>query len=85
MRRLKLKANEIVYQVRPSFMMPYMIGETAEVEKGLYLLRWGVPFEALAYVFGRDPMSGIVPMSPWVATPLSGLPSKIQPYSRTIY
>ncbi|MEM7126533.1 MAG: hypothetical protein AAF702_09420 [Chloroflexota bacterium] len=56
MRRLKLKANGIVYQVRPSFMMPYMIGETAEVEKGLYLLRWGVPFEALSYLFGRDPM-----------------------------
>lgn len=34
--------------------MPYMIGKTEAVEKALYLRLWGVPFEALAYVFGRD-------------------------------
>lgn len=56
MRRLRLKANQVAYQIRPSFVMPYMIGRTAEVEKPLYLLQWGVPFEALAYVFGRNPM-----------------------------
>lgn len=56
LRRLKLKGAGEVYQVRPSFMMPYMIGRTEEVEKALFLRRWGVPFEALAYVFGRNPM-----------------------------
>ena len=55
MRRIRLK-NNAVYQVRPSFMMPYMIAVTIEVEKALFLRRWGVPFEALAYVFGRDAM-----------------------------
>src|SRR5579883_2700865 len=55
-RRIKLKDNGSVYQIRPSFMMPYMIERTQEVEKALYLRLWGVPFEALAYVFGRDPM-----------------------------
>ncbi len=55
-RRIKLKSNGAVYQIRPSFMMPYMIGRTRTVEKPLFLRRWGVPFEALAYVFGRDPM-----------------------------
>ncbi len=55
-RRVKLKATGHAYQIRPSFMMPYMIGRTAEVEKALFLRRWGVPFEALAYVFGRNPM-----------------------------
>jgi hypothetical protein len=55
MRRIKLGNGE-VYQVRPSFMMPYMIGKTDEVEKALFLRRWGVPFEALAYVFGHDAM-----------------------------
>lgn len=54
MRRIKVVATGEVYQVRPDFVMPYMIGKTDEVEKGLYLRRWGVPFEALAYVFGRD-------------------------------
>src|SRR5438552_11886875 len=56
MRRIKLKSNEKVYQIRPSFMMPYMIERTDEVEKALFLRKWGVPFDALAYVFGRDPM-----------------------------
>lgn len=55
MRRIKLRNNE-VYQIRPSFLMPYMIAKTDEIEKALYLRRYGVPFEALAYVFGRDPM-----------------------------
>lgn len=31
-----------------------MAGKTEAVEKGLYLRRYGVPFDALAYVFGRD-------------------------------
>ena len=33
-----------------------MIARTDEVEKALYLRQWGVPFDALAYVFGRDAM-----------------------------
>ncbi len=57
MRRIVLKnQSREVYQIRPSFMMPYMISETMDVEKALYLRRWGVPFDALAYVFGRDAM-----------------------------
>jgi hypothetical protein len=56
MRRVKLKAGGEQYQIRPSFMMPYMTGRTDQVEKALFLRRWGVPFEALAYVFGRDGM-----------------------------
>lgn len=54
-RRLKLTDDE-VYQIRPSFVMPYMISKTAEIEKALYLRQWGVPFEALAYVFGGSAM-----------------------------
>lgn len=57
MRRIRLKnEHEEAYQIRPSFMMPYMIAETDEVEKALYLRRWGVPFDGLAYVFGHDAM-----------------------------
>ncbi len=56
MRRIKCKQNGEQYQIRPSFVMPYMVGTVEEVEKPLFLRRWGVPFEALAYVFGKDPM-----------------------------
>src|SRR5713101_9850884 len=56
LRRLKLKASDEVFTLRPSFVMPYLSARTDEVEKALFLRQWGVPFAALAYVFGRDAM-----------------------------
>ena len=56
MRRIKLMTTGAVFTLRPSFVMPYMIARTDAVEKALYLRQWGVPFDALAYVFGRDAM-----------------------------
>lgn len=53
-RRIKLVSTQAVYQVRPDFVLPYMVGLSDTVEKALYLRRFGVPFDALAYVFGRD-------------------------------
>ena len=55
-RRLRLIATGQLYQVRPSFLMPYMTARTEMVERGLYLRQWGVPFDALAYLFGRNAM-----------------------------
>lgn len=59
LRRIKLKAadkqgKQPVFTIAPSAVMPYMTGYTDEVEKALFLRRFGVPFWALAYVFGRD-------------------------------
>ncbi len=48
LRRIKLKASEEVFTLQPSFVMPYLIARTAEVEKALFLRQWGVPFWALA-------------------------------------
>src|SRR6266705_2268253 len=56
LRRLALTATAAVFLVRPSFLMPYMVGRTEAVEKALSLRHWGVPFDALAYVLGRDAM-----------------------------
>lgn len=56
MRRIKLKENSEVYQLRPDFILPYMVGKTDEIDKPMYLRQFGVPFEALAYVFGRNAM-----------------------------
>jgi hypothetical protein len=53
LRRIKLKATGAVFTLRPSFLLPYGVGRTEEVEKALFLRQWGVPFEALAYVFGH--------------------------------
>lgn len=56
LRRIRLKQSGAVFTLRPSLVMPYLIGRTEEVEKALYLRQWDVPFAALAYVFGRDAM-----------------------------
>jgi hypothetical protein len=59
LRRIKLKAQTPsgklqVFTIAPSGLMPYMVGYTDEVEKALFLRRFGVPFWGLSYVFGRD-------------------------------
>jgi hypothetical protein len=54
-RRVQLK-NGTAYSIRPSFVMPYMTGRTAEVEGPLFLRKFGVPYWGLAYVFDRDAM-----------------------------
>ena len=55
-RRIKLHTTGAVFSLRPSCVMPDMIGRTDAVEQALSLRQWGVPFAALAYVFGRDAM-----------------------------
>ncbi|MCB9140359.1 MAG: hypothetical protein H6642_18645 [Caldilineaceae bacterium] len=54
-RRIKLKAGEQqVLTICSSDVMPYMTGYTDEVEKALFLRRFGVPFWALTYLFGHN-------------------------------
>ena len=52
-RRIKLKNGE-VWTVHPGFLMPYMTGFTEEVAKALYARKYGMPYEGLVYIFGRD-------------------------------
>jgi hypothetical protein len=54
-RRIVLR-DGTAYSVRPSFLMPYLSARTDDVEDPLFLRKFGVPFWALARVFGRDPM-----------------------------
>ena len=42
-RRLILRDGS-AYSVRPSFLMPYMTGHTADVEGPLFLRKFAVPF-----------------------------------------
>jgi hypothetical protein len=55
LRRVLCKATNQAFTVRPSFVLPYMVGRTNDVEKALFLRRFGVPFWGLAYVFGKGP------------------------------
>ena len=52
-RRIKLSDGE-VYSVIPCSQMPYLIGRTEDVSKGLLLRFYGVPYEVIATVLGRD-------------------------------
>jgi hypothetical protein len=59
LRRIQLQAldeqgRRQVYTVAPCDILPYMAGDVTEVEKALFLRRFGVPFWALTYVFGRN-------------------------------
>jgi len=52
----RIKIAGVAYTIRPSFAMPYMTAKTDDVEKVLFLRKFGVPFWALSHVFGRDQM-----------------------------
>ena len=56
--RLGVKATGESFSVRPSFLLPYAVATTDEVQGPLFLRAFGVPFWALARVFGRDDMYG---------------------------
>lgn len=53
-RRVRLKATGESFTVRPSFALPYMAGWAKDASGPLFLRAFGVPFWALARVFGRD-------------------------------
>lgn len=55
LRRVRCKSGGS-FSVRPSFVLPYMVGYTDEVGAPLFLRGFGVPFWALARVFGRSVM-----------------------------
>lgn len=59
LRRIQLKALDEqerlqVFTIAPCDILPYMAGDVTEIEKALFLRRFGVPFWALTYVFGRN-------------------------------
>lgn len=55
-RRIRCTATRQTFSVRPSFALPYMTGRTDDAQGPLFLRAFGVPFWALARVFGRGPM-----------------------------
>jgi len=56
LRRVVCKATGEAFSVRPCFVLPYMTGWTDDAEGPLFLRGFGVPFWALAKVFGQGPM-----------------------------
>lgn len=54
-RRIEL-TDKSSWSIRPSFVMPGMVARTDDVEDGLFLRKFAVPYWALAHVFGRNHM-----------------------------
>ena len=55
-RRIQTKADKEVWQIHPSFVMPYMTCDTQTADNILFLAKW-VPDWALARVFQKDVMT----------------------------
>lgn len=54
-RRIELR-DGTAWSIRPAFVMPGMTARTKDVSDALFLRKFGVPFWALAHIFGRNPM-----------------------------
>lgn len=55
-RRICCKATGAAFSIRPDFVLPYMVAWTDDASNPLFLRSFGVPFWALARVFGHDSM-----------------------------
>jgi hypothetical protein len=56
LRRIRCTSSGESFSIRPCFALPYMTALTDEAQAPLFLRSFGVPFWALARVFGRHPM-----------------------------
>jgi hypothetical protein len=56
LRRIRCKATGCAFSVRPCFVLPYMTAWTDQADGPLFLRSFGVPFWALARVFGKGAM-----------------------------
>src|SRR5579872_442833 len=56
LRRIRLKATGRSFSVRPSFVVPCHSARTDDAQGPLFLRAFGVPFWAVARVFGKNPM-----------------------------
>lgn len=52
----RINIAETAYTIRPSYIMPYMTGNTNNIDNALFLRKFGVPFWAISYVFGKNAM-----------------------------
>lgn len=56
LRRIRCKATAAAFSIRPCFVLPYLTAWADDASGPLFLRSFGVPFWALARVFGKNPM-----------------------------
>ncbi|OVE82673.1 hypothetical protein BVY04_00290 [bacterium M21] len=52
----RIEIGSVAYTVRPSFIMPHNTAFIEDVEKGLFLRKFSVPYWGISHTFGRDSM-----------------------------
>lgn len=52
----RIEIGGVEYTIRPSFIMPYLWGYVDKIKAALFLRKFNVPFWAMSYDFGKDPM-----------------------------
>lgn len=55
-RRITCRTTGAAFSVRPDFALPYMTAWTDDANNALFLRSFGVPFWAVAHVYGHNPM-----------------------------
>jgi hypothetical protein len=52
----RIAYNGEIFTIAPSFILPYMMGYTEDVEKALFLRGFGVPYWGITYLYGKNDM-----------------------------
>ena len=55
-KKRRIQVGGVIYRIHPAFLASYMRGKTADMKWGLFLMRFGVPFWAIAMIFGKYAM-----------------------------
>ena len=77
LRRIELRDGRR-YSIRPSFLMPHMTARTEDVQKPLFLRKFGVPFWRWLWSLAAIPCSGFAWNAVWVSS-ASSAPQSARP------
>lgn len=55
-RRIRINSSKEIFNIYPSFVMPYLTSYTYDVEKALILRKHDVPYSTLTYIGGHNDM-----------------------------
>jgi hypothetical protein len=54
--KIQIKSTGDIFIIYPTFVMPYLIDYTTNVQDALYFRKFNVPYSALTYVYGHSDM-----------------------------
>ena len=55
-KKRRIQIGDEIYRIHPAFVGSYMRGKMKDLKMGIFLMRFGVPFWAIAFVFGMYAM-----------------------------